>query len=634
MLTDAARRTAPGSSSPPTWAGPRASRTPKYSLRPVADRLAQLLGRPVAFALDTVGESARLLAGELGDGELLLLENVRFDAGRDEQGRRRAARVRRRAGRAAAARTTAAPTSTTPSARCTASTPRSYDVADLLPHYGGDLVRAELDGAAPAHRRPGAGPTSWCSAARRSPTSSRSSSPCCPRSTSCWSAAACASPSSRRRATRSATRCWRTTRSTTCARLLADSRRQDRAADRHRRRRPSSRADADDRRSCRPTRSRPDRRAWTSARQSVRRFAAALADARTVFWNGPMGVFELAPFAAGTRGVAEAVAAVDGPDGRRRRRLGRRGARAGPRRGRVRPHLHRRRRVAGVPRGQGAARRRRPGAGLMADGHADRPQAADRRQLEDEPQPPRGHRPGPEARVLPRRTQLFAAVEVVVLPPFTDLRSVQTLVDGDRLLISYGAQDLSPHDSGAYTGDIGGPMLAKLGCTYVVVGHSERRAVPRRERRRRQRQGRRPPTATASPRSCASARRWRSARRRPRRALLHPARRRAGRCHRRAGRVARRRLRAGLGDRHRRGRHPGRRPGGLRGDPGPARPSCTRRDLAAGVRILYGGSVKADQRRPRSSPSPTSTARWSAGPAWTPPSSPGSAARSGCSPSR
>jgi triosephosphate isomerase (TIM) len=66
-------------------------------------------------------------------------------------------------------------------------------------------------------------------------------------------------------------------------------------------------------------------------------------------------------------------------------------------------------------------------------------------------------------------------VDVVVLPPFVDLRSVQTLVDGDRLLISYGAQDLSAYDSGAYTGDIGGPMLAKLGCSYVVVGHSERR---------------------------------------------------------------------------------------------------------------------------------------------------------------
>ncbi|GAA1788345.1 triose-phosphate isomerase [Planosporangium flavigriseum] len=66
-------------------------------------------------------------------------------------------------------------------------------------------------------------------------------------------------------------------------------------------------------------------------------------------------------------------------------------------------------------------------------------------------------------------------VEVVVLPPFVDIRSVQTLVDGDKLMIGYGAQDLSPHVSGAYTGDISGGMLAKLGCQYVVVGHSERR---------------------------------------------------------------------------------------------------------------------------------------------------------------
>ncbi|RKT56363.1 triose-phosphate isomerase [Saccharothrix australiensis] len=69
----------------------------------------------------------------------------------------------------------------------------------------------------------------------------------------------------------------------------------------------------------------------------------------------------------------------------------------------------------------------------------------------------------------------FAKVEVAVLPPFVDIRSIQTLVDGDKLLLKYGAQDLSPHDSGAYTGDVSGPMLAKLGCSYVTVGHSERR---------------------------------------------------------------------------------------------------------------------------------------------------------------
>jgi triosephosphate isomerase len=69
----------------------------------------------------------------------------------------------------------------------------------------------------------------------------------------------------------------------------------------------------------------------------------------------------------------------------------------------------------------------------------------------------------------------YEAVEVAVLPPFTDLRSVQTLVDGDKLKIKYGAQDLSAHDSGAYTGEISGSMLAKLKCTYVAIGHSERR---------------------------------------------------------------------------------------------------------------------------------------------------------------
>ncbi len=67
------------------------------------------------------------------------------------------------------------------------------------------------------------------------------------------------------------------------------------------------------------------------------------------------------------------------------------------------------------------------------------------------------------------------AVECVVLPPFVDLRSVQTLVDGDKLRIRYGAQDLSVHDPGAYTGEISGAMLAKLRCSHVLAGHSERR---------------------------------------------------------------------------------------------------------------------------------------------------------------
>ena len=71
----------------------------------------------------------------------------------------------------------------------------------------------------------------------------------------------------------------------------------------------------------------------------------------------------------------------------------------------------------------------------------------------------------------------FDRVEVAVFPPFTDLRSVQTLVAGDDLPVVYGAQDVSEHDSGAYTGEISGQFLDALGCSYTLVGHSERRTL-------------------------------------------------------------------------------------------------------------------------------------------------------------
>lgn len=69
----------------------------------------------------------------------------------------------------------------------------------------------------------------------------------------------------------------------------------------------------------------------------------------------------------------------------------------------------------------------------------------------------------------------FANLDIAVIPPFTDIRSVQTLVDGDKLQLKYGSQDISAADKGAYTGEISGTMLAKLGCTFAIVGHSERR---------------------------------------------------------------------------------------------------------------------------------------------------------------
>ena len=68
-----------------------------------------------------------------------------------------------------------------------------------------------------------------------------------------------------------------------------------------------------------------------------------------------------------------------------------------------------------------------------------------------------------------------AKSEAAVIVPFTDIRTVQNLIQGDRLPLAFGAQDVSAHDSGAYTGEVSAAMLAKLDCDYVVVGHSERR---------------------------------------------------------------------------------------------------------------------------------------------------------------
>ena len=71
----------------------------------------------------------------------------------------------------------------------------------------------------------------------------------------------------------------------------------------------------------------------------------------------------------------------------------------------------------------------------------------------------------------------YGTAEVAVFPPFTDLRSVQNLIAGDKLDLAYGAQDVSSFDSGAHTGEISGAFLKALDCTYAIVGHSERRTM-------------------------------------------------------------------------------------------------------------------------------------------------------------
>src|SRR5215210_1972835 len=71
----------------------------------------------------------------------------------------------------------------------------------------------------------------------------------------------------------------------------------------------------------------------------------------------------------------------------------------------------------------------------------------------------------------------YRECDVVVCPAFTSLRSVQTVLEADRIPMQLGAQNVHWKDSGAFTGEVSPPMLAKLNVSYVIVGHSERRQL-------------------------------------------------------------------------------------------------------------------------------------------------------------
>ena len=366
--------------------------------------------------------------------------------------------------------------------------------------------------------------------------------------------------------------------------------------------------------------------------ESVKRFTALLSNAKTVFWNGPMGVFEFPAYAAGTKGVAEAVigatakgafSVVGGGDSAAAvRQLGL------PEDG-----------FSHISTGGGASLEYLEGKTLPGISILENPDRVPTSQSRTERHPV-SRKPliagnwkmnlnHFEAIALVQKIafslpeKYFDKVDVTVIPPFTDLRSVQTLVDGDKLRLTYGAQDVSKHDSGAYTGEISGAFLAKLGCTFAVVGHSERRTYHGED------------DALVAAKAAAALKHGLT----PivcigegleiREAGDHVAYNvnqlkgsLAGLSAEQIG-ARRHRLRAGMGDRHRPGGQRRRRAGGLRRDPRrtraswPRPPSPTRSGCSTAARSTPRTSG-------RSSGRPTSTAPWSAARRWTASSSPSS----------
>ncbi|MDR2006386.1 MAG: triose-phosphate isomerase [Acidaminococcales bacterium] len=190
-------------------------------------------------------------------------------------------------------------------------------------------------------------------------------------------------------------------------------------------------------------------------------FASALKDAQTIVWNGPMGVFEMDAFCAGTEKVAKAVAAttavsiVGGGDSVAAiEKLGLAGD------------------ITHISTGGGASLEYLEGKtlpGVAALDDLRRPLIAGNWKM---------HKTVREAIALAEdivRLTAGAEAEVAVFPPFTALESVACAVDGRH--VGYGGQDLHWEDKGAFTGAVSGPMLSDIGCQYVLVGHSERRHI-------------------------------------------------------------------------------------------------------------------------------------------------------------
>jgi phosphoglycerate kinase len=288
---------------------PQGEPDPKYTLAPVADRLAQLLGRPVDFAMDTVGESARILAQELKDGEVLLLENVRFNPGetsKDDAERQKFARCLEFLTGGDDDGGVFVEDAFGAVHRKHASV---YDIAQLLPAYCGDLVREEL---AVLRQLTGDPKRPYVVVLGGSKVSDKLAviESLLPSVDKLLVGGGMCFTFLKAQGHEVGDSLLEDDQVANCRRFLDESGAKIVL--------PSDVVVAEEVSADAATGTvaadaiAPGQKGLDIGPDTVAAFSAALADAATVFWNGPMGVFEVAPFASGTRGVAEAVAKVDG----------------------------------------------------------------------------------------------------------------------------------------------------------------------------------------------------------------------------------------------------------------------------------------------------------------------------------